>query len=213
MKIYNVIIVDDHLLLSQALATMVNSFQQFHVLDLASNGLHLIEKLDASTQSPDLILMDVNMPKMNGIETTKWLKEHHPDIKVLALSVEDHDETILKMIKAGAKGYILKDSEKSVLEKALLDVIENDFYHSKQVTEIFLNNVHGNKENKLVLKEREIEFMKLACTEMTYKEIAEVMHLSPKTIDGYRDTLFSKLNIKNRIGLVTYAIKHKYYTV
>lgn len=213
MKIYNVIIVDDHLLLSQALATMVNGFQQFHVLDLASNGLNLIEKLDVNTQSPDLILMDVNMPKMNGIETTKWLKEHNPNIKVLALSVEDQDETILKMIKAGAKGYILKDSEKSVLEKALLDVIENDFYHSKQVTEIFLNNVHGNKENKLVLKDREIEFMKLACTEMTYKEIAEVMHLSPKTIDGYRDTLFSKLNIKNRIGLVTYAIKHKYYTV
>lgn len=213
MKIYNVIIVDDHLLLSQALATMVNSFQQFHVLDLASNGQNLIEKIEGGNLQPELILMDVNMPKMNGIETTKWLKENHPDIKVLALSVEDHDETILKMIKAGAKGYILKDSEKSVLEKALLDVIEHDFYHSKQVTEIFLNNVHGNTEKKLELKDREIEFMKLACTEMTYKEIAEVMHLSPKTIDGYRDNLFSKLNIKNRIGLVTYAIKHKYFTV
>lgn len=213
MKIYNVIIVDDHLLLSQALATMVNSFQQFHVLDLASNGQNLIEKIEEGNLQPELILMDVNMPKMNGIETTKWLKENHPDIKVLALSVEDQDETILKMIKAGAKGYILKDSEKSVLEKALLDVIEHDFYHSKQVTEIFLNNVHGNTEKKLELKDREIEFMKLACTEMTYKEIAEVMHLSPKTIDGYRDNLFSKLNIKNRIGLVTYAIKHKYFTV
>lgn len=213
MKIYNVIIVDDHLLLSQALATMVNSFQQFHVLNLASNGLDLIEKLEPNAQQPDLILMDVNMPKMNGIETTKWLKDNMPDIKVLALSVEDHDETILKMIRSGAKGYILKDSEKSVLEKALLDVIENDFYHSKQVTEIFLNNVHGNRDNKVILKDREIEFMKLACTEMTYKEIAEIMHLSPKTIDGYRDNLFSKLNIKNRIGLVTYAIKHKYYSV
>ncbi len=213
MKIYNVIIVDDHLLLSQALATMVNGFPQFHVIDLASNGLNLKEKLESGAQQPDLILMDVNMPKMNGIETTKWLKECMPDIKVLALSVEDHDETILKMIRAGAKGYILKDSEKSILEKALLDVIENDFYHSKQVTEIFLNNVHGNQQAKIVLKDREIEFMKLACTEMTYREIAEVMHLSPKTIDGYRDTLFSKLNIKNRIGLVTYAIKHKYYSV
>lgn len=213
MKIYNVIIVDDHLLLSQALSTMVNSFQQFHVLEIASNGLNLIDKIESGIQQPDLILMDVNMPKMNGIESTKWLKENYPDIKVLALSVEDHDDTILKMIKAGAKGYILKDSEKSVLEKALLDVIENDFYHSKQVTDIFLNNVHGNIEKNTVLKDREIEFMKLACTEMTYREIAEIMHLSPKTIDGYRDNLFSKLNIKNRIGLVTYAIKHKYYTV
>ncbi len=213
MKIYNVIIVDDHLLLSQALATMVNSFTQFHVVEIASNGANLKEKLDVGNIQPDIILMDVNMPIMNGIETTKWLKENMPEIKVLALSVEDHDDTILKMIKAGAKGYVLKDSEKSILEKALLDVIENDFYHSKQVTEIFLNNVNGKKEKNVVLKDREIEFMKLACTEMTYKEIAEIMHLSPKTIDGYRDNLFSKLGIKNRIGLVTYAIKHKYYSV
>lgn len=213
MKIYNVIIVDDHMLLSQALGSMVNSFPQFHVIDLASNGINLMEKIESGIHKPDLILMDVTMPKMNGIETTKWLKENHPDIKVLALSVEDHDDTILKMIKAGARGYILKDSEKTILEKALLDVIENGFYHSKQVTEIFLNNVNDDSEKKLVLKEREIEFMKLACTEMTYKEIAAIMHLSPKTIDGYRDNLFSKLNIKNRIGLVTYAIKHKYYTV
>jgi len=213
MKIYNVIIVDDHLLLSQALATMVNSFTQFHVIEIASNGVNLKEKLDVGNIQPDIILMDVNMPIMNGIETTKWLKENMPEIKVLALSVEDHDDTILKMIKAGAKGYVLKDSEKSILEKALLDVIENDFYHSKQVTEIFLNNVNGKKEKNVVLKDREIEFMKLACTEMTYKEIAEIMHLSPKTIDGYRDNLFSKLGIKNRIGLVTYAIKHKYYSV
>lgn len=213
MKIYNVIIVDDHLLLSQALATMVNSFTQFHVIEIASNGVNLKEKLDVGNIQPDIILMDVNMPIMNGIETTKWLKENMPEIKFLALSVEDHDDTILKMIKAGAKGYVLKDSEKSILEKALLDVIENDFYHSKQVTEIFLNNVNGKKEKNVVLKDREIEFMKLACTEMTYKEIAEIMHLSPKTIDGYRDNLFSKLGIKNRIGLVTYAIKHKYYSV
>ncbi len=211
MKKHTIIIVEDHLLLSQAIGNIVDSFEDFEVICLCNNGKDLTEKLSTLDKIPDVILMDINMPIMNGIETTQWLTKHHPNIKVLALSVEDDEDTVLRMLRAGAKGYLLKDVEKSILEHALLEVIKNGFYHTKDVTDILMNSISGGQ--KIVqLKEKELTFMKYACTEMTYREIAEKMHLSPKTIDNYRQTLFEKLDVKNRIGLAMYAIKNKIYT-
>lgn len=212
MKKQNVVIVDDQVLLAQALATMVNSFENFHVVGLAKHGKDLIEQLENHHVKPDLILMDVNMPFINGIDATTWLTENRPKIKVLALSVEHEDSTIIKMLKAGAKGYILKDSEKDILKLAMTQIIEIGFYHSNQITRLFLDSIGERKSFNQGLKENEIEFMKLVCSGDTYKEIADKMHLSPKTIDGYRDNLFSKLQLKNRTELVIYAIKHKYFT-
>ena len=134
------------------------------------------------------------------------------NVHVMALSVEDEDATILKMLKVGAIGYLLKDTEKVVLEKALMEIAENGFYHTKNVTNLLMKSLSGNGEEEIKFKEREITFMKHACSELTYKEIAEIMCLSPKTIDGYRDVLFTKLHVKNRVGLVMYAIKNKIYT-
>lgn len=211
MKKHSVAIIEDHTLLSEAIAGVVETFEQFEVAFLCKNGADLIEKLK-SNALPEIILMDVNMPIMNGIETTKWLSENHPDIYVLALTVEEDESTILKMIRAGAKGYLLKDVDKKTLEFALLKTIETGFYHSNIVVDVLVNSVTGKNSNTEVLKDTEIEFLKLLCTEMTYKEIANKMNLSPKTIDGYRDNLFVKLNVKNRIGLVIYAIKNKIFT-
>ena len=211
MKKHSVAIIEDHTLLSEAIAGVVETFEQFEVAFLCKNGAGLIEKLK-SNALPEIILMDVNMPIMNGIETTKWLSENHPDIYVLALTVEEDESTILKMIRAGAKGYLLKDVDKKTLEFALLKTIETGFYHSNIVVDVLVNSVTGKNSNTEVLKDTEIEFLKLLCTEMTYKEIANKMNLSPKTIDGYRDNLFVKLNVKNRIGLVIYAIKNKIFT-
>jgi DNA-binding NarL/FixJ family response regulator len=131
----------------------------------------------------------------------------------MALSVEDDDITVLKMLKAGAIGYLLKDTEKAILEKALIEIVENGFYHTKSVTNLLMKSISGNVEEELTFKERELTFINLACTELTYKEIADKMCLSPKTIDGYRNNLFVKLNVKNRVGLVMYAIKNKIYTL
>lgn len=210
---YSVVIVDDHTLLSQAIATMVNTFSKFKVLYTCKNGQELVEKFSASAKYiPDIVLMDINMPIMNGIETTNWITKNHESVNVMALSVEDEDNTILKMLKVGAIGYLLKDTEKSVLENALLEIAQNGFYHTKTVTNLLMKSLSGNSSEEITLKEREITFMKHACSEMTYKEIADVMCLSPKTIDGYRDVLFTKLNVKNRVGLVMYAIKNKIYT-
>ena len=210
---YSVVIVDDHTLLSQAIAGMVNTFDKFKVLYTAKNGQELIDKFSNSPKNiPDIILMDINMPIMNGIETTEWLTANYPAVDVMALSVEDADTTILKMLKSGAIGYLLKDTEKTVLENALIEVAENGFFHTKNVTNLLMQSLSGNVKNAITFKERELTFMKLACTELTYKEIADKMCLSPKTIDGYRDVLFTKLNVKNRVGLVMYAIKNKIYT-
>ncbi|MFK8059648.1 MAG: response regulator [Polaribacter sp.] len=210
---YSVVIVDDHTLLSQAIAGMVNTFDKFKVLYTCKNGQELIDKLSESPKHiPDVVLMDINMPIMNGIETTEWLTKNHPLVDVMALSVEDADTTILKMLKAGAIGYLLKDTEKLVLENALIEIVENGFFHTKNVTNLLMQSLSGKSNDNITFKDREITFMKYACTELTYKEIADKMCLSPKTIDGYRDVLFTKLNVKNRVGLVMYTIKNKIYT-
>jgi DNA-binding NarL/FixJ family response regulator len=211
---YSVVVVDDHTLLSQAIAGMVNTFDKFKVLYTCKNGQELIDKFNESPKYvPHIVLMDINMPIMNGIETTAWVTENHPSVNVMGLSVEDGDNTILKMLKVGAIGYLLKDTEKVVLENALTEIAENGFFHTKSVTNLLMKSLSGNGQQQIIFKEREITFMKLACTELTYKEIAHKMCLSPKTIDGYRDVLFSKLNVKNRVGLVMYAIKNKIYTI
>jgi DNA-binding NarL/FixJ family response regulator len=211
LRTYSVAIVEDHVLLSQAIGGLVDSFDRFKVSYLCKNGKELITRLEENTNTPDIVLMDINMPLMNGIETTTWITEHFPNIDVLGLSIEEDERTIIQMLRAGAKGYLMKDVEKSVLEMALNEVVTNGFYHSKHVTNILIGSLNGKGGSGTKLKENEIAFMKLVCTEMTYKQIADKMCLSPKTIDGYRDALFEKLDVKNRIGLVIYAIKNKIY--
>lgn len=213
MTQFSVVVVDDHTLLSQAIQTMVNTFENFKVLYTCKNGQEVINQFLASPENiPNVVLMDINMPIMNGIETTEWITKNYSEVNVMALSVEDDDITVLKMLKAGAIGYLLKDTEKSVLEKALIEIVENGFYHTKNVTNLLMKSISGEVDEGIVLKDREIDFLKLACTELTYKEIADKMCLSPKTIDGYRNNLFVKLNVKNRVGLVMYAVRNKIYT-
>lgn len=208
---HTVVVVDDHTLLLQAIGGLVNDFENFEVHYLCKNGQELLEKFKNPKNIPDIVLMDINMPILNGIETTEILKEKFPEVKVLALSVEENEATILKMLRAGAKGYLMKDTKSSILKEALEQLMEKGYYHTNTITKILVGSLHKN-ENAVTLKDREKEFLKHACTEMTYKEIAEKMFLSPKTIEGYRDSIYEKLNIKNRIGLVLYAIKHDLFT-
>ena len=209
---YTVVVVDDHILLSQAIGGLVDAFDHFKVLYVCKNGQDLIEELKKPNNIPDVVLMDVNMPILNGIETTAHLKEHYPDIKVLALSIEEDENTILKMLRAGAKGYLMKDVRKAELKEALHEVIESGYYHTNTVAKILVNSLRRNEDSSVSLKDREFEFIKHACSERTYREIADVMCLSPKTEEGYRDVLFDKLNLRNRTGLVIYAIKNKIFT-
>jgi DNA-binding NarL/FixJ family response regulator len=210
---FTVVIVDDHSLFAQALENLINSFSNFKVLYHVKNGQELIRKLASKENVPDLALIDINMPVMNGIETTQWLTKNCPDVSVIALSMDDDEQTIIRMLRAGAKGYLLKDISPAILQEAFRDVIEKGFYHSNCITNTVLSSLHRTKESEIQLKDREIEFLKWVCTEKTYKEIASEMFLSPKTIDGYRESLFEKLQIKSRVGLAIYAIKNKIYKV
>lgn len=209
MNPINIIIVDDHLLFSQALNGLVSNFDEFNVLKVLNNGKEVIDYISNNNQQPEIILMDIQMPIVNGIEATNWLKNNAPDIKVLALSMECDEVTILKMLRAGAKGYLLKDIHPNILHHALKEVYSNGFYYTENVTNTLLNSIQNAAPNNVSLKDRELEFLKLTVSERTYKEIAEVMCLSPKTIENYREALFEKLEVKTRIGLVLYAIKEK----
>jgi DNA-binding NarL/FixJ family response regulator len=209
MKPIDIIIVDDHLLFSQALNGLVSNFKEFNVLTVLGNGKELVNYLSENSSKPQIVLMDIQMPIMNGIEATKWLKENHPEIKVLALSMECDESTILAMLRAGAKGYLLKDIHPDTLYHAINEVNSKGFYYTEIVTNSLLNTIENPSNKETFLKERELEFLKLTCTENTYKQIADIMCLSPKTIENYREALFAKLNVKTRIGLVLYAIKEK----
>ncbi|MCZ4319372.1 response regulator transcription factor [Aequorivita viscosa] len=203
-----VVIVDDHSLFARSLAKLINSFTNFSVLFIARNGMELQTEITKRKTLPEIILLDINMPVMDGFETAEWLGSHHPEIKILALSMEDDEQTILKMLRKGVKGYLLKDIHPEILNEALVELQQKGYYHSEKVAETLLHSLTPDEEGRMMdFKENELTFMKLACSEMTYKEIADVMALSPKTIDGYRQDLFKRLNIKNRVGLVIFALK------
>jgi DNA-binding NarL/FixJ family response regulator len=203
---------DDHVLLRKGLADLVSK-QGYTVLFQADNGEEFLDKLKTNAE-PDVVLLDINMPKKDGYETALWLKRNKPGIKVLALSMYDDEKAIIRMLKNGARGYILKDAEPSDLKAAIESVLTRGFHYSEMVTGKLIHSINTMSEDDseikstLGLSEKEITFLKLAATELTYKEIAEQMHLSPRTIDGYRDELFEKLDIKSRVGLVLFAIKN-----
>ena len=207
-----IVLTDDHSLLRNGLAELVKSLGHT-VLFEADNGKDFIAKLNAN-DLPEVVLMDINMPEMDGFETTQWLKQNHPEVKVLALSMYDNETSIIRMLKCGAKGYILKDSEPAELKAAIAAIMDKGFYYSDLVSGKLMHAINKMDDNgdglkSLVsLNDRETDFLKYACTEMTYKEIADKMFVSPRTIDGYRDALFDKLQVKTRVGLVMYAIKN-----
>lgn len=207
---YKVGIVDDHALFACSLEKLINSFSEFETSFNLRNGVELQKKLEEDGVIPDIILLDINMPVFNGFETAEWLYRTYPRIKFLALTMEDDEISIIKMLRHGAKGYMLKDIEPEYLKMVLNEVVENGYYHSEKVSEALLHSIGWSDTDDLLnFKEHEITLIKLASSEMTYKEIAERMNLSPKTIDGYRQELFKRLNVKNRVGLVMFGIKYE----
>ena len=209
----NIVLVDDHALLRNGLTTLIKNLGHF-VLFEAANGNDFINKLSKAVLKPDLVLMDINMPVMDGYETTQWIKKHHPEIMVLALSMNDTESAIIRMLKCGAKGYLLKDSDPAELKEALDNLFSKGYYNSELINSKMMqviNNIdsENNDINKLIqITEREAEFLKLICTELTYKEIAEKMMISNRTVEHYRERLFEKLNLKTRIGLAMFAVRN-----
>lgn len=209
-KKITVAIADDHALLRTALARLVNSFEEYSVLFEAGNGKELKARVQQHV-IPDIVMLDVNMPEMDGFETAQWLNKNHPQIKILALSMLSDEKTIIKMFRVGAKGYLLKNTDPDELKAALKTLVDKNFYLSDYVSEKLVSGLNfdsDREEKEIVLNEKEREFLRLSCSELSYKEIAAQMFLSVRTIDDYRASLFNKLKVHSRVGLVMYAIKN-----
>lgn len=209
-----IVLVDDHILLRNGLAGIIAGFDNFNVMFEANNGKHFIEQLDPNNL-PDIVLLDITMPVMNGFETAEWILNNHPKIKVMVLSMLNDERTIIKMLKFGAMGYMTKDTDPKELNRALNELYNKGIYFNQLLCHNLVHSVRNGVEEPndeyqvfLNLPEREKEFLKLLATDLTLKEIAAKMNLSPRTIDGYRDNLFEKVKVSNRVGLVLFALRN-----
>jgi len=204
-------IVDDHTLFRKGVVGLMAEFEELEVVFEAANGKQMQEAL-VRFPLPKVMLMDINMPVMDGYETTCWLKSHYPQVHVLALSMFEDDEAVIKMIRCGACGYILKESKPRDLLEAIKIITVKGVYINEMVSGKLIRSVAAH-ETAPSLSHKELDFLKHCCSELTYKEIADLMFVSPRTVDNYRESLFQKLNIKSRTGLVLYAIRNNLYHV
>lgn len=210
----SIVIVDDHILIAKALEGIISNFPDFEVIYVCENGKDLIQKLEEGNKIPDIILLDISMPIMDGFETAAWLTKNHSDIKIMALSMQGDDSSVIKMIKSGAKGYLLKNTHPKDLETALSRLNTDGFFYPEWASKIIFSTLNKDHESEVVVKisEREKEFLKYTVTELSYKEIADRMCCSPRTVESYRDQLCDKLDLKTRVGLAVFAIKNGFGT-
>ncbi|MBP7166512.1 MAG: response regulator transcription factor [Bacteroidia bacterium] len=217
MKI-NISLADDHQLVRKGIRLLLENINGFTVLSEAANGKELVEQIELREQNgdmPDIVLIDVNMPIMDGGEAVKILRDKYADLKIVALSVNDELETIRNMIRKGANAYLFKDSTPEMFEKVLKEVHENGFYYSAEVVKSLTMNEKSAESQHMrdhymrllsTLSAREKEFVILCCSEKTYKQIGDDMGVSQHTVHGYRESVFYKLEIKTRTGLVIFAL-------
>jgi two-component system, NarL family, invasion response regulator UvrY len=203
---------DDHVLLRNALASLINSFGDCVVIHESGNGKELTDSITCGLL-PDVVILDLNMPEMNGFDTADWIQKYFPNIQVLMLTMYDSELSLIRLLQAGVKGFLKKDVSPEELKFAIHSVVQSGYYYSNHTTGKLVNLFRSKSDGhtsvqKAILSDQELHFLKLACTELTYKEIAQQMSLNPRSVDTLRDQLFSKLDVKSRIGLAMIAIRH-----
>lgn len=210
MKALKIAIADDHGLVRDGIIKLLQSLN-YTVSHECENGQEIVDY--CQREKPNIVLMDINMPVMDGIAATAAIRDSCPSTSVIALSMLDDDLTLIRMMKAGAKSYIPKEAPADELDKAIKSVYNNGYYYSDFVSSRLINSLGAEQEGLAMgkvdsMSDRELEFLKLSCSGLTYKEIADRMSVSPRSVDGYRDSLFQKLEVRSRVELAIFAIKH-----
>ncbi|TRX60034.1 response regulator transcription factor [Fulvivirga sp. M361] len=211
LKPVNVFIVDDHSLIREGIKSSLENFRTVTVVGEAANGKQALAEL--AKQSVDIVLMDISMSVMDGIEATRKIRKLFPDLKVLALTMHDDNSHILKMMKAGALGYVLKSENSKNLVKAIETVAKGQTYFGKKVSDTMMNHLMSVKTKKSTfgfsqLTKREVEILRHIAEGLTNPEIAKKLFIGHRTVDTHRRNLIQKLNVKNTAGLVRVAIKN-----
>lgn len=212
-KKYKIVLVDDHTILRSTLKFTLSQLDFAEVIAEASNGKEFLQVMESA--EPDIVLMDISMPEMDGLEATQKILKIHPNLKIIVLTMFGDQEYYFKMIHAGAKGFVLKKSGIDELEKAIKTVAEGESYFSNEILRNIIINIGDRKLKNVILDspasltKRELEVLKEICNGYSNNEIADLLHISPKTVEGHRNNLLSKTNSKNTANLVMYAIKHK----
>jgi two-component system, NarL family, invasion response regulator UvrY len=203
---HKVALADDHTIFCDSLRSLINDLDGFTVMWTAQDGEEAIKRLAVDTNLPDILLLDINMPKKNGIEVAEWISANNHPVHVLALTMENDDASVIKMLQYGVRGYLLKSVNADELLNALQSVVKYGFYYTPLITKQIGNQL-AQKPNPQIpeLKDREKQLLQYMCTDLSYTEIAEKMFLSESIVDTYRARLFEKFDVKNRIGLLLKA--------
>ena len=208
----DIVIADDHRLFRKGMCALLSEFDDVNGTEEAENGEELINLVKTGGTLPDLVLLDINMPVMDGVETTRYLKAHYPEIRIIIISMEEDVQLVTHLISEGVDGYLLKNSDPDELELAIRMVMKNEFYLSASLTGAIFKggNTQGNNGiPKIEFTERELEILQLICEQFTAAEIAERLLISARTAEGHRRKLLDKTKSKNMAGLVVFAIKNK----
>jgi len=209
-----VAIADDHKIFRSGVINTLIPYENIHFIFEADDGQHLLDLMDQ--QQPDVILMDLKMPNLDGIEATVKVKAKYPDVKVIILTMYEDDNFIVHLVENGANAYLLKNAEPEEIYEAICTTFDKGFYFNENVNLALLKKVlHKTKQqikptlkNEVQLNDRELEVLKLICNEQNTQEISEQVFLSPRTVEGIRQKLLEKLNVKNSVGIVLYAFRN-----
>jgi DNA-binding NarL/FixJ family response regulator len=203
-------IADDHFLFVEGLSSLLKEYQNIEMLFQASNGKDLLNKL--KKKMPQVILLDIRMPEMDGIETLEAIRKKYPDIKVIMLTQHSEEQMIYHLMEKGANGFLAKNTDVEVVVDAIHSVLEKGYYFNERVSKALARGASKRKLimpfNTSALSSREIEVVKLICKQMTVKEIAKALCLSPRTIDTYKENIFQKTGARNSVGVVFYAMQY-----
>jgi DNA-binding NarL/FixJ family response regulator len=213
METIDVVITDDHNLFRKGIYSIIEDFEFVGKIYEAGNGIELLDLLNDLEHKPDVVLLDIKMPGMDGIETTVQIKKQFPEVKILILTMEDDEQIILHLVSEGVNGYLLKNADPGELEVALSKLIDNDFYFPTEISDLVLRNIQNKSKNEInlfpELSEREMQVLELICKENTAPEIAGILSISKRTVEGHRRKLLEKTGTKNMAGLVVFAFKNK----